>query len=70
VYVSGFPPFDPTTGTVVNTSIERHTELVLNQMKLCLKAAGSSLDQALKCNVYCVSVEKFAAVNEVMAGAF
>ncbi|KXU86996.1 translation initiation inhibitor [Paraburkholderia monticola] len=65
VYVSGFPPFDPETGEVVNAPIERQTELVLEQMKLCLETAGSSLDHVLKCNVYCTSVEKFAAVNAV-----
>jgi 2-iminobutanoate/2-iminopropanoate deaminase len=65
VYVSGLPPFDPQTGEVADAPIERQTELVLAQMKLCLEAAGSSLDQVLKCNVYCTSVEKFAVVNEV-----
>ena len=43
VYVSGFPPFDPESGEVVNAPIERQTELVLAQMKRCLEAAGSSL---------------------------
>lgn len=42
IYVSGFPPFDPDTGEVVDAPIERQTELVLEQMKLCLEAAGSS----------------------------
>ncbi len=65
IYVSGFPPFDPETSEVVNASIERQTELVLEQMKLCLETAGSSLSNVLKCNVYFTSVEKFAAVNEV-----
>lgn len=65
VYVSGFPPFDPQTGEVVDAPIERQAELVLQQMELCLKAAGSSLGNVLKCNVYCTSVEKFAAVNEI-----
>jgi 2-iminobutanoate/2-iminopropanoate deaminase len=50
---------------VVNAPIERQTELVLQQMRLCLETAGSSLDNVLKCNVYCTSVEKFAAVNDV-----
>ena len=36
-------------------------------MKLCLKAAGSSMEDVLKCNVYCTSVEKFGAVNEIYA---
>jgi 2-iminobutanoate/2-iminopropanoate deaminase len=65
VYVAGLPPFDPQTGEVADAPIERQTELVLQQMKLCLETAGSSLDNVLKCNVYCTSVEKFAAVNDV-----
>src|ERR1700722_7521122 len=65
VYVSAFPPFDPETGEIIARPIEQQTEIVLRQMKLCLETAGSSLDQFLKCNVYCTSVEKFAAVNEV-----
>ena len=70
VYVSGFPPFDPETGEVVEASIERQTELVLDQMKLCLETAGSSLSSVLKCNVYCTSVEDFAAVNAIYARYF
>lgn len=70
VYVSGLPPFDPATGEVINASLERQTELVLEQMKRCLETAGSSLDQVLKCNVYCTSVEKFAAVNTIYARYF
>jgi 2-iminobutanoate/2-iminopropanoate deaminase len=70
VYVSGFPPFDPDTGKIVDAPIERQTELVLNQLKRCVEAAGSSLDQVLKCNVYCTSVDKFAAVNEIYARFF
>jgi 2-iminobutanoate/2-iminopropanoate deaminase len=34
-------------------------------MKLCVETAGSSLENVLKCNVYCTSVENFAAVNEI-----
>jgi len=70
VYVSAFSPFDPATGEVVNASIERQTELVLEQMKLCLETAGSSLDNVLKCNVFCTSVEKFAAVNAIYTRYF
>jgi 2-iminobutanoate/2-iminopropanoate deaminase len=65
VYVSGFPPFDPETGEVVDAPIERQVELVLSQMKLCVETAGSSLENVLKCNVYCTSVKNFAAVNEI-----
>ena len=71
VYVSGFPPFDLKTGKILeHASIERQTEVVLEQMKLCLDTAGSSLEHVLKCNVYCTSVEKFAAVNAVYTRYF
>ena len=70
IYVSGFPPFDPDTGEIVDAPIERQTELVLEQLKLCVETAGSSLENVLKCNVYCTSVEKFAAVNAIYARYF
>ena len=70
LYVSGFPPFDPATGEVVKAPLERQTELVMEQMKLCLETAGSSLDNVLKCTVYCTSVDKFAAVNAIYARYF
>jgi len=67
LYLSGSPPFDPETGEIVKGpgTIKRQTELVLEQMKLSLETAGSSLDNVLKCNVYCTSVELFSDVNEV-----
>jgi len=70
LYVSGLPPFDPETGAVVDAPIERQTELVLQQLQLCLETAGSSLDKVLKCNVYCTSVAKFATVNAIYARFF
>ena len=70
VYVSGFPPFDPESGEIIQRPIEEQTELVLQQMKLCLETAGSSMENVLKCNVYCTSVEKFAAVNAVYVRFF
>ena len=70
VYLSALPPFDPATGKVAEAPVERQAELVLEQMKLCLEAAGSSLEQVLKCHVYCTSVEKFAAINAVYARYF
>ena len=65
VYVSGLPPFDPETGEVKEVSIERQTELVMQQMKLCLETAGTSMENVLKCTVFCSKVDKFGEVNAV-----
>jgi 2-iminobutanoate/2-iminopropanoate deaminase len=70
IYVSGLPPFDPATGEIVEASLERQVELVLDQLKLCLETAGSSLAKVLKCNLYCTSVEALATVNAVYTRYF
>ncbi len=66
VFVSGMPPFDPQTGELAaNAPFERQAELVLTQMKTALEAAGSDLDHVLKCNVLCISKDRFKTFNEI-----
>jgi 2-iminobutanoate/2-iminopropanoate deaminase len=71
IYVSSIAPLDPETGEVaVHAPIERQTQLVMDQMKLCLESAGSGMDKVLKCNVYCTSVNHLSAVNQIYARYF
>ena len=45
IYVTGAPPFEPDTREICVGPIERQTELVLEQLKLCVETAGSSLEK-------------------------
>jgi len=66
----GLSTVRPATGEVLDAPIEQRTQRVLEQLKLCVETAGSSLDQVLKCNVYCTSVDMFPVINEIYAQFF
>ena len=71
VFVSGLPPFDPETGEIKPVAFEQQAERVMAQLKHCLEAAGSSLSNVLKCNVYCTSEPgHFAIFNDIYAEFF
>ncbi len=66
VFLSGLPPFEPETGEIKPAPFEQQCERVMAQLKTCLEAAGSSLTQVLKCNVYCTpGPANFATFNAV-----
>jgi len=67
IYVSGLPPFDPATGEVADVPIERQAELVLEQLKLCVETAGSTMSNVLKCNVYLRDINDFKDEGKLAA---
>jgi 2-iminobutanoate/2-iminopropanoate deaminase len=70
VFVSGLTPMDRRTGKIPLVTVDRQARQVLDNMKVCLEAAGSSLDHVVKCNVYLRDINDFAAMNEVYQSYF
>ena len=67
VYLSGQVPLDPKTMQLVEGDIEVQIRRVFENLKAVAKAAGGSLAQAVKMNVYLTDLAHFAKVNEIMA---
>ena len=67
VYLSGQIPLDPETMQLVSGDIEAEIRRVFENLKAVAEAAGGSLANAVKVNVYLTDLTHFAKVNEVMA---
>ena len=66
VYLSGQVPFDPATMQLVTGDFEAQARRVFENLKAVAEAAGGSLSQAVKFNIYLTDLANFAKVNEVM----
>jgi 2-iminobutanoate/2-iminopropanoate deaminase len=70
VFISGQIPLDPATQQLIEGDVAAQTERVLQNLSGILKAAGSSLEQVVKCGVFLKSMSDFAAMNEVYGRFF
>ena len=67
VYLSGQIPLDPETMQLVTGDIEAEIRRVFENLKAVAEAAGGSLSNAVKVNVFLTDLSHFAKVNEIMA---
>lgn len=65
IYVSGLGAVDPQTNEIKLGTIEEEAELALENLRIILEEAGSSLDNALTVTVYLLDIGEFARFNEV-----
>jgi reactive intermediate/imine deaminase len=67
VYLSGQIPLDPKSMQLVSGEIEAEIRQVFENLKAVAVAAGGSLANAVKVNVFLTDLSHFAKVNEIMA---
>lgn len=70
VYLSGQIPLDPASGEVVDGDFEVLVSRVFDNLAAVAKAAGGSLDDVVKLNIFLTDLGQFGVVNEMMAERF
>ncbi|TNC87224.1 MAG: reactive intermediate/imine deaminase [Alcanivorax sp.] len=70
VYLSGQIPLDPATMELVDGDMEASIVRVFENLKAVCQAAGGSMQDIAKLNIFLIDLSHFALVNEVMARYF
>ena len=70
IYLSGQIPLDPKSMQLVTGDTRAEIARVFDNLAAVAKAAGASLDNAVRITVYLTDLKNFALVNEVMAEYF
>jgi 2-iminobutanoate/2-iminopropanoate deaminase len=70
VFTAGQIALDPATGKMLEDDITIQTEQVLKNLTAVLEAAGSSLENVVKCTVFLQDMGEFAAMNAVYGKFF
>ena len=70
IFVAGQGCTNPLTGKLERGDVRSETKQVFANLEAILQAAGASLEDVVKCNVYLRDINDFAAMNEVYEGVF
>jgi len=65
IYLAGQGCTNPATGKLELGDVQSETKRTFENIRAILEAAGSSLDDVMKCNVYLRDINDFAAMNDV-----
>lgn len=64
IYISGQGAIDPRTNQVRLGTIEEESELALENIRIILEEAGSSLNKVLQVTVYLLDMKEYGRFNE------
>ncbi|MDF2379279.1 MAG: RidA family protein [Candidatus Gracilibacteria bacterium] len=70
LFCSGQIPLDPVTNELVSGGVEQQTDRVLENLKIVLEAAGSSMESVVKTSIFLKNMDDYSVVNEVYGSYF
>lgn len=70
LFTSGQIALHPTTGVLVNNTIEEETKQVMENLKAVLEAAGMNFTHVLKSTIFISDMHQFLKINKVYASYF
>lgn len=70
VYISGQIPLDPTTMQLCSDEIRAQIIQVIDNLSAVCEAAGGSLANIVKLNVYLTDLTHFPLINDIMSHRF
>jgi len=70
IYLSGQGAVNPSTNQLTTGTIEKEARLALENIKIIMESAGSSLDNILQVNVYLTDIREYARFNDVYRAYF
>ena len=65
IYTSGQGAIDPKTNQISLGTIEEESKLTIENLRIILEEAGSSLDKVLKVTVHLLDMREYGRFNEV-----
>lgn len=65
IYVSGMGAVDPQANEIKLGTVEEEAELAMENLRIILEEAGSSLDKVLTITVYLLDIQEYTRFNEV-----
>ncbi len=70
IFLSGIPPIDPETGAFALMDVAAQTRRAMDNIGLCLRAAGADFGDVMRTTVYVTNAAYFAVINTVYAAYF
>lgn len=65
IYISGQGAVDPATNRLQTGTIEKEAKLALENIRIIMEEAGSSMDKILKISVYLSDIKDYGRFNDV-----